>query len=57
MPSVDAGAADGEGLRRRWCQRVEFAGAVTAEDHHTGWKILDRETERVKLHRNVVVTC
>jgi hypothetical protein len=38
-------------------QRIEIAGGVTSELHRLGWNILDGKSIRVKLNRNIVITC
>jgi len=39
-----------------WPKWIEVATAVTAELLLTGVQILDRETIRVKFHRDIVIT-
>lgn len=57
MPEEDAWGGGSESLGRRRCQRVEVASAVTSEDHRPSGNILDRKTEWVKFHRDIVVAC
>ena len=55
MPQIASG---GGAERELWRQseRVEGAGAFTSESHRLGGKILDRETVRIKLNRNIVIS-
>jgi hypothetical protein len=55
VPQLDGrGGAEGELWRQ--LKRVEVPRALTSELHPTGWKILDRETMRVKFNGYIVVT-
>lgn len=49
MLEVDAGSDGRVGCRRWGDQGVELAMAFTKEDHRPSGKILNRETEGVKL--------
>jgi hypothetical protein len=55
VPEHHGWSSRSEGLRHRGCQRVEVTGAITSEDHRTSGKVLNRETERIKLNGNVIV--
>lgn len=57
MPQGRGGEA-GEGVARRGRgtpHGVEIAIGITAENHHLGSKILDREAKFVKLNRDRVI--
>ena len=58
MPKVDA---DGKGPRcsargRRWLDRVQVTGTLTAVQNHPGTGVLYRKTKLVKFHSYRVIT-
>jgi len=57
MPKIcrDDGEAVCGGAGRR-LERIEIAGAVTAEDHRLRVSILDRETKIIKFNVDRIIT-
>lgn len=57
VPKVDGDVKAEHG----WCsgggQRIQIAGAVTAEDNRPAVEILDRKTKRVKFNGDRIISC